>query len=50
MERTTLTKLDAEFWDINKGKILLGGEDISKVDPEAAAEELFYCFSGGSVI
>ncbi len=33
--KTTLTKLAARFWDIQKGKILLGGEDISQVDPEA---------------
>lgn len=28
--KTTLTKLVARFWDIQKGKILLGGEDISR--------------------
>ncbi|WP_314795130.1 ABC transporter ATP-binding protein, partial [Eggerthia catenaformis] len=32
--KTTLTKLAARFWDINSGKILIGGEDISKIDPE----------------
>lgn len=32
--KTTLTKLAARFWDIQQGKILLGGEDISQVDPE----------------
>lgn len=32
--KTTLTKLAARFWDIQKGKILLGGEDISQIDPE----------------
>lgn len=32
--KTTLAKLAARFWDIQKGRILLGGEDISKVDPE----------------
>lgn len=32
--KTTLTKLAARFWDIQKGKILLGGEDIGQVDPE----------------
>ncbi len=32
--KTTLTKLAARFWDIQKGKIQLGGEDISQVDPE----------------
>lgn len=32
--KTTLAKLAARFWDIQGGKILLGGEDISQVDPE----------------
>lgn len=32
--KTTLTKLGARFWDIQQGKILLGGEDISQIDPE----------------
>lgn len=32
--KTTLTKLAARFWDLDKGQIILGGEDIGKVDPE----------------
>lgn len=32
--KTTLTKLATRFWDIQQGKILLGGEDISLIDPE----------------
>ncbi len=32
--KTTISRLAARFWDINKGKITLGGEDISKIDPE----------------
>lgn len=32
--KTTLTKLATRFWDIQQGKILLGGEDISMIDPE----------------
>lgn len=32
--KTTLTKLAARFWDIQQGKILLGCEDISQIDPE----------------
>ena len=32
--KTTLTKLAARFWDIYRGKILIGGKDISKVDSE----------------
>ena len=34
----------ARFWDINKGKILLGGEDISKVDPEALLKNFSIVF------
>ena len=32
--KTTISKLCARFWDATKGKILLGGVDISKIDPE----------------
>ena len=32
--KTTLTKLAARFWDVDKGKICIGGEDVSEVDPE----------------
>jgi len=39
--KSTVAKLSARFWDINNGKITIGGEDISKVDPET----LLKCFS-----
>lgn len=32
--KSTSAKLAARFWDIDKGRILLGGEDISQIDPE----------------
>ncbi len=32
--KTTISRLAARFWDVNSGKITLGGADISKVDPE----------------
>jgi ATP-binding cassette subfamily B protein len=32
--KSTVAKLTARFWDIDKGVITLGGEDISQVDPE----------------
>lgn len=32
--KTTVSRLAARFWDINKGKITVGGMDISKVEPE----------------
>lgn len=33
--KSTATKLAARFWDINSGKITLGGVDISTIDPES---------------
>jgi ATP-binding cassette subfamily B protein IrtB len=32
--KSTVAKLAARFWDIDKGVITLGGEDISLIDPE----------------
>lgn len=32
--KTTVSRLAARFWDTEKGKITVGGMDISKVDPE----------------
>lgn len=32
--KTTVSRLVSRFWDINKGRITVGGMDISKVDPE----------------
>lgn len=32
--KTTVSRLAARFWDIEKGKITVGGMDISKVEPE----------------
>ncbi|MCQ2541070.1 MAG: ABC transporter ATP-binding protein/permease [Lachnospiraceae bacterium] len=32
--KTTVSRLAARFWDINEGKISVGGMDISKIDPE----------------
>lgn len=33
--KTTVSRLAARFWDINRGKITVGGMDVSKIDPEA---------------
>lgn len=33
--KTTSAKLAARFWDVSGGRILLGGENISDIDPEA---------------
>lgn len=32
--KTTVSRLAARFWDSDCGKITVGGEDISKIDPE----------------
>lgn len=32
--KTTVSRLAARFWDLNRGKISVGGMDISKTDPE----------------
>ena len=32
--KTTVSRLAARFWDINRGRITVGGSDISKSDPE----------------
>ena len=39
--KSTLTKLICRFWDIKKGEITVGGEDISQFEPES----LFQHFS-----
>lgn len=32
--KTTVSRLASRFWDIQKGKITVGGMDISEIDPE----------------
>ena len=32
--KTTVSRLASRFWDISKGKITVGGMDISKIEPE----------------
>ena len=32
--KTTVTRLAARFWDIDRGGITIGGMDVSKIDPE----------------
>ncbi len=33
--KTTVSRLAARFWDVNGGKITVGGQDVSTVEPEA---------------
>lgn len=39
--KTTASRLAARFWDVNKGKITVGGMDISRIDPETLLS--LYC-------
>ncbi len=32
--KSTAAKLAARFWDVDRGKITIGGQDVRKVDPE----------------
>ncbi|MBR3503454.1 MAG: ABC transporter ATP-binding protein [Clostridia bacterium] len=32
--KTTVSRLAARFWDVTKGRIMVGGQDISRIDPE----------------
>ncbi|MED5912350.1 ABC transporter ATP-binding protein [Streptococcus anginosus] len=42
--KTTLAKLAARFWDVDKGKIRIGGEDVSDVDPEVLLKNFSIVF------
>lgn len=42
--KTTVAKLAARFWDIDGGKILIGGKDISEVDPETLLKNFSIVF------
>lgn len=42
--KSTACKLAARFWDIQGGKITLGGMDISKADPEALLKHYSFVF------
>ena len=33
--KTTVSRLASRFWDISRGRIIVGGMDISKIDPES---------------
>lgn len=42
--KSTTTKLAARFWDIDSGKILIGGKDISMIDPESLLQHFSIVF------
>ncbi len=42
--KSTSAKLAARFWDIQKGKITLGNQDISKIEPETLLKNFSIVF------
>jgi ATP-binding cassette subfamily B protein len=42
--KSTAAKLAARFWDVDSGKILLGGRDISGIEPETLLEHYAVVF------
>ena len=44
--KTTVSRLASRFWDIDRGKITIGGMDISKTDPGNTYVNVFYRISG----
>ncbi|MDR0696616.1 MAG: ABC transporter ATP-binding protein/permease [Christensenellaceae bacterium] len=42
--KSTMTKLIARFWDVDKGKITIGGVDIKTVDPEHLMSYMSFVF------
>ncbi len=47
--KTTAAKLVARFWDINSGKITLGGIDISTIEPETLLKNFSIVFQDVSL-
>ena len=42
--KTTIMRLATRFWDIQEGKITIGGNDISKIDPETLLTNISIVF------
>ena len=42
--KSTLSKLIARFWDVDKGRILIGGVDIREIDPERLLTWISFVF------
>lgn len=42
--KSTIAKLAARFWDVDAGRITLGGHDIAKVDPETLLQSFSIVF------
>ncbi|NPE27838.1 ABC transporter ATP-binding protein [Methanococcoides sp. SA1] len=42
--KSTAAKLAARFWDVDSGKVLLGNQDIGKIDPETLLQNYSMVF------
>ncbi|AEB76039.1 ABC transporter ATP-binding protein [Clostridium botulinum] len=42
--KTTITSVIARFWDVNKGKIKIGGKDIKNINPDALLKNISIVF------
>ncbi len=42
--KSTAMKLAARFWDVSSGKITIGGEDVTTVEPETLLKEISIVF------
>ncbi len=42
--KSTAMKLAARFWDIDSGKVTIGGEDVNRIDPETLLKEVSIVF------
>ena len=42
--KSTTAKLAARFWDVNQGQVLIGGQDVSQIDPETLLQDYAIVF------
>ena len=42
--KSTISRLVARFWDVNKGEVLIGGQNIGEIDPEALMKYMSFVF------
>ena len=42
--KSTISKLIARFWDVQKGKITVGGKDIKSMEPESLMSYMSFVF------
>ena len=48
--KSTISKLIARFWDIQKGTIRVGGKDIRTMEPESLMRKNGFCISRRNII